>query len=140
LETAWNGSPEAQLAVRSLTPNFQSPEFARGLGRDRFAFRADRFAIASRTVQAADWRRADVLCAWAKNDAGRTDCALGPRRLLLDQANPSCALWAQAPFVGSGEPELLFLFRPDGRQIADEPGDGQIGMRPALGPAGFASS
>jgi hypothetical protein len=49
--------------------------------------------------------------------AGRTDCALG----------------AQAPFVGSGESELLFLVRPDCRQIADEPGDGQIGRRPALG-------
>jgi hypothetical protein len=35
--------------------------------------------------------------------------------------------WAQAPILGSGEPELLFLARPDARQIADEPGDGQIG-------------
>jgi hypothetical protein len=40
---------------------------------------------------------------------------------------------AQAQFFGSGEPELLFLFGPDYRQIADEPGDGQIGRRPALG-------
>jgi hypothetical protein len=43
METAWNGSPEAQLAVGSLTSNFRSPEYAHGLGRDRFAFRADRF-------------------------------------------------------------------------------------------------
>ena len=45
LETARIGSSGAQLAVRSLTSNFQSPEFARGLGRNRFAFSADRFAL-----------------------------------------------------------------------------------------------
>ena len=33
----------------------------------------------------------------------------------------------------SGEPELLFLLRPDHRQTPDEPGDGQIGGRATLG-------
>jgi hypothetical protein len=35
--------------------------------------------------------------------------------------------------VGSGEPELLLLVRPDCRQIAYEPGDGEIGRPSALG-------
>jgi hypothetical protein len=48
------------------------------------------------------------------------------------RADGQCA-WAQAPFVGSGEPEPLFLVRPGCRQIADEPGDGQIGRGPTLG-------
>jgi hypothetical protein len=55
-------------------------------------------------VQVAEWRRADGLFAWAR-----------------------------APFIGSGEPELLFLFRLSFRQIAGEPGDGQIGRGPTLG-------
>jgi hypothetical protein len=48
------------------------------------------------------------------------------------RTNGPCA-FAQASFIGSGEPELLFLVRPDGRQVADEPGDGLIGGGSTLG-------
>jgi hypothetical protein len=82
LETAWNGSPEAQLALGPLTPGVQSPEYARGLGRDRFAFRRDRFAVALRDLSRPP------------NDVGRTDYVLGRRRRLLDQAKPSCFSWS----------------------------------------------
>lgn len=36
-------------------------------------------------------------------------------------------------FGGSGEPKLLFLVPPDCRQVASEPGDGEIGRGSTLG-------
>jgi hypothetical protein len=97
LETAWNGSPAGQLAGRSLTSIFQSPEFSRGPGRDRFAVRGDRFRP-------------------GPGDAGLADNGAVRSRQ-----------------VGSGEPEPLFLVRPDCRQVADKLGDGEIGRRPTVG-------
>ena len=81
LETAWNGSPDAQLAGRSLTSNFQSPEFARVLCRYRFAL-----------AQVGSYLL--LRPAGVRNHAGRTVRAPLLRRHLLVQANPSCFSWS----------------------------------------------
>ena len=67
----------------SVTPNFQSPDFSRGLGQLRFASRSDCFIIAFEETYVGP-----------PNDAGRTDCCALARRRLPDQANPSCFSWS----------------------------------------------
>ena len=74
-------SARGQLAGRSLTSNFQSPEFARVLCRYRFAL-----------AQVGSYLR--LRPAGVRNHAGRTARALLLRRHLLVQANPSCFSWS----------------------------------------------
>ena len=55
-------SLEAENDARSPTPIFQSPEFAGRQGRERFAYRADRFAIATFSKNRhGRFRESDIL-------------------------------------------------------------------------------